>query len=365
MKLADKYIIKQVLTATVLSVLLFIIVWISPEILFKIINQAVSGKITPDVAVKLFCLEIPEIFGKAIPVGLLLGSLFVFDRLSKDFELVIMRSTGISLKRLAVPILIISGIFSVFCFFTYDRLIPYSANKIKEIQQYEANAQFVYIDRTENNKPKQAIIVTCFNGKQAYFLDILDFADAVSDNSPLIKKITTATNVDLGNDKWVLKDGIEYKIAPDGVYESIKNFKTKEILNGEKAKKVLTLMKYSVKKSDEFTNSELLSYINLLKAENLEDEYRFMLNKLYQRHAQAFNCILLAICGVILGYGKPRQIRALGFTAAAGIIALYYITVPFIDLLAEKGVLPPLLAACIPCIFVLGCIAGLLKFKEL
>ena len=94
MKLLDKYILKQIFAATLVGIILFIVVWISPEILFKIIKRTVAGEYTIAVAIKRFIFEIPEILGKAIPVGLLLGNLFIFDKLSKDFELTILRNIG-------------------------------------------------------------------------------------------------------------------------------------------------------------------------------------------------------------------------------------------------------------------------------
>ena len=69
MTILDRYIFKQVLTATLVGIVMFIVIWISPEILFKIIRNTIYGEITLQTALKLFFLEIPEILGKAVPVG--------------------------------------------------------------------------------------------------------------------------------------------------------------------------------------------------------------------------------------------------------------------------------------------------------
>ena len=70
-----------------------------------------------------------------------------------------------------------------------------------------------------------------------------------------------------------------------------------------------------------------------------------MLNKYYQRFFHPLVCILLAIMGCLLGFSKPREQRLIGFTIAIGAIFLYYITLPFFDLLAEKGVILPVIAS--------------------
>lgn len=365
MKLIDKYIFKQVFLATFVGVLLFIVIWISPEILFRIIRQVTYGEITADIAVQLFFLEIPEILGKGIPVGLLLGSLFVFDRLSRDFELITIRSIGISVKRIAFPIVILGLLGSAFCFYTYDNLIPYSTQKIKELKHYTYNNQFVYMEKYPDNKPKQVIIVTRFDGENILNLNIIKLADKINDETPLISNIYTAQNAIFDGNTWQLKNGKDYKIAPDGIYNEIEDFSSKEILIGEHAKTAYQLLEYSTKRARELDLKTIDYYLNILKKEELVDEYRHLLNKKHQRFAQAFSCILLALTGVILGFSKPREKRILGFTAAAGIVFVYYMIVPFIDLLAQKGVLPPLVAAWIPCSVVAIAFFSILKNKQL
>ena len=124
-------------------------------------------------------------------------------------------------------------------------------------------------------------------------------------------------------------------------------------------------MIYSLKKDREITNGDLREYIGLLKKENLEEEYRFMLNKYFQRFVNPLVCILLAVLGCLLGFSKPREQRLVGFTIAIGAIFLYYITLPFFDLLAEKGVLPPIITATVPPLAFLAAIWAFYKSKDL
>ena len=138
-----------------------------------------------------------------------------------------------------------------------------------------------------------------------------------------------------------------------------------KILEGEYANNAYTLMTYSTKKEREISNSDMKKYIRLLKKESLDEEYRYMLNKYFQRFLHPFVCILLAIMGTLLGFSKPREQRLIGFTIAIGSIFVYYITLPFFDLLAEKGVLPQLITAAFPPIAFLCCIIAFYKSKDL
>ena len=90
-----------------------------------------------------------------------------------------------------------------------------------------------------------------------------------------------------------------------------------------------------------------------------------MLNKYYQRFFHPFVCILLAIMGCLLGFSKPREQRLIGFTIAIACIFAYYITLPFFDLLAEKGVMAPVLTAAFPPLAFLCAIILFYKSKDL
>ncbi len=365
MKILDKYIFSQVLKATLMGVLLFLILWISPEILFKIIRKFIYGEISFELALKLFFLEMPEILTKAIPVGLMLGGLFVFDRLSKDSELTIMRMSGVSTFRLVLPIFFLSLIGVVLCFTVYKHMIPYSTSEIKRLKGDVFQRHFVYIDKEKDKKPKQILIVGGFTGDYLYDIKLLRFSDKVQADTPLMKSILTSRSAEIKDDHWKLIEGIKYEIAPNGVYRTTKEFDEFRIFDEETAKKAAQLLIYSTKRPREMLDKELLDYIALLKIMDMPEERRFTLSKYYQRFSHSFGCILLGICGVLLGINRPRERRLIGFTLGAALIFAYYIFIPFLDMLAQVGTLPPALAAWVPNLIVFGAVVGLVKYKNI
>lgn len=121
-KIFDGYITKQVFAATLVCIFLFVVIWIAPETLLKVIKRTLSGMYTPMVGIQLLIYEIPKIVGKALPVGLLLGTLFTFDKLSKDSELTVLRGIGLTFWRIVYPIIVLSIFISVLCFLYTTRL---------------------------------------------------------------------------------------------------------------------------------------------------------------------------------------------------------------------------------------------------
>lgn len=365
MKLIDRYIFKQVALAALLGLVTFIVMWISPEILFKIIKKTIDGQISPFMGLKLFFLEMPEILGTLIPASLMLGSIWVFDNLSKNSELTILRGIGVSFSRLVVSVVILGILGSATCFFTYQYLVPYSTSRLKILKEEVNKDNFVFVNKTKSGKPEEILIIGNYNGKNINNIKLFEFSGTVSDEAPLIKNIITADSAEYHRNFWALKNGINYEIGSDGVYKSIKSFKNINALSNESSLKAYKLLTYSVKKSKEMKLSELWQYFSLLKSVDMQDEARYMLTKYYQRFAQPFSCILFALCGVVLGFGRPREKRFVGFTMGAILIFLCLIIAPFIEMLSQTGLISPFIAAWIPNLIVLSTLLILIRHKQI
>lgn len=361
----DKYIFNQLLITTCVAILLFTIVWIAPEILLNTIKLTINGLYTPKEAVLVLLLELPKILGKALPVGLLLGTLFTFDKLSKDSELTIFRAIGLSFKRIIVPVITLSFIGTILCFITYDKLIPIAEQSQNTMSTYRPAIQYIYTKKDKNNVPQQSIIVSSYKSGNLEKIIVLDFSQQLYQDLHGLDYIYIAKTGKTYDDYWQLNDIIKYEVSREGIYTKISKLKDMKILEGSDARDAETLIVNSIKKDREFTNGELRKYIQLLKREDLDEEYRLMLNKYFQRFFHPFVCVLLAVMGSLLGFSKPREQRLIGFTIAIACIFIYYVTLPFFDLLAEKGVLHPLLTAGIPPLAFLLAILGFYKSKDL
>ena len=366
----DRYIFNQVLITTIVAILLFTIVWIAPEMLLNTIKKILAHEYTVKTGVMVVIYELPKILGKAFPVGLLLGSLFTFDKLSKDSELTIFRAVGMSFWRILAPLLVLSLIVTYLCFVTYDKWIPYSCQKLQEIKGGSSLTQYIYTKKDQNNHPEQAVIVSRFYQGEMTNVIVLNFSKQVFDDLHGLTNILTAETgykgVDAeGKPSWVLKNVTDYDINEDGIFKSITKKDRVDILNGEDANDAYTIMLNSTKRDRDINNQDLKHYVNLLKKANLDEDYRLMYNKYLQRFFHPFVCVLLAIMGCLLGFSKPREQRLIGFTIAIGCIFVYYITLPFFDLLAEKGVLPPLITAAFPPLAFLCAIIAFYKSRDL
>ena len=175
----------QVLSTTIAAILLFTIVWIAPEMLLNTIKKVLSGACTAKTGALIILYEIPKILGKAFPVGLLLGSLFTFDKLSKDSELTIFRAVGLSFKRIVAPVVIVSLIGTYLCFLTADQWIPFAEDKIDKIKGKVQYTQFIYTQKDNDGHPTQTVVVSKSKGKALYNITIFFlFQDGILSKLP-------------------------------------------------------------------------------------------------------------------------------------------------------------------------------------
>lgn len=362
--LLDKFILSQVFGATLVCLILFIIVWIAPETLFKIIKKLLEDELTGYGAIRKLILEIPKVLAKAIPVGILLGSIFTFDRLSKNSELSILRGIGLSFNRIMAPVIIFGAVLSIFCYTVNDKLVPIASQKLGESKG--GGSHFVYILENPDKTPKQNIIVSNFTPQKIFNITVMNFSHEKYTDATMFKSIVFAPVAYKQEKRWVLNDALIYEIDEDGIYKKVSHQAKYPILTqGNQAQEVFDLMLNNTRKERVFTNHQIKNYTKLLKRANFSDEYRYFKAKLYQRYLHPLTCILFAIIGCMLGFAPPRSQRLIGFTIAVGMIFAYYITLPFFDLLAQKAVLPPFIAAVFPILLFIISIFIIKKVKDL
>lgn len=115
MRLLDRYILTQITLPMLVCTAGFLIFWISGDALSRL-DDFKSLQIHPVDGLKYYLLKIPGYLDLLGPVAFLLSLLYAFIQLTRSNETTAMRAAGISLWRIALPILFISLVFGVVSF---------------------------------------------------------------------------------------------------------------------------------------------------------------------------------------------------------------------------------------------------------
>src|ERR1700687_621696 len=116
MKLLDRYIANEFWQPLLFGIGIVTGVWFGADQLRTIFNLIMKAGVPINMAFMILGLHLPEIIVMTIPIGVLLGTLLVFNRLSGDSEIIALRTSGISFYRIMAAPLIFGVLTSLVSF---------------------------------------------------------------------------------------------------------------------------------------------------------------------------------------------------------------------------------------------------------
>lgn len=109
---------------------LFILVM---QFLWKYVDELVGKGLEIPVLLELLFYASSTFVPLALPLAILLSSLMTFGNFGEHYELVAMKSTGIPLRRIMMPLVILSIIISSFAFFFSNNVLPFANLKFHSL----------------------------------------------------------------------------------------------------------------------------------------------------------------------------------------------------------------------------------------
>lgn len=132
MKKVDLFILRSYLGPLIMTffIALFILLM---QFLWLYIDDLVGKGLEWYVLMELIFYASSTFVPMALPLAILLSSLMTFGNLGENYELVALKSAGISLKRLMRPLVILSVIISISAFMFSDFILPVANLKFRSL----------------------------------------------------------------------------------------------------------------------------------------------------------------------------------------------------------------------------------------
>jgi LPS export ABC transporter permease LptF/LPS export ABC transporter permease LptG len=140
MRLLDRYIAREVVSHGILGLAVFTFVFFVPQ-LVRLMDLVVRHTGSIWTVALLFLCTIPPGLGFTFPIGVLVGVLIGLGRLSADSEIVALHASGISLRRLLLPIGIVALVASGGTLATTFWLSPMALRTVARLQQQLLSSQ--------------------------------------------------------------------------------------------------------------------------------------------------------------------------------------------------------------------------------
>ena len=132
MKRLHLFIIKSYLGPLVLTFFISLFLLLM-QFLWKYIDELIGKGLEWNVIAELLMYASATLVPMALPLAILLSSIMTFGNLGENYELVALKSAGISLLRIMFPLIIVSIFISVFAFYFSNNMMPYTNLKMRSL----------------------------------------------------------------------------------------------------------------------------------------------------------------------------------------------------------------------------------------
>ena len=343
MKKLDIYIIRQFISTLSMTLMGFVSVILVVD-LIENLDRFIDNSVPAGVTIKYYIYAIPWFINLGLPMSMLISTVFTVGVLAKRNELTAMKSNGISLYRIAVPITTIGFIVSLVSFELDNRWVV-KGNKVR----YDIERQ--YMKRKARVKTQKEIRNIFLQKNEMNHISLAKFRPETNSGNNI-----TFISLD---DGIVTKrmDGKTVKWIDSLKVWSVKNYSIRDFdINGSVKNTIIskndTIMELNFspeditqqsKKPDEMSFGDLSARIKQLK-ENGVDSTKWEVDR-YFKISFAFTNFIIVLFGIPLVVVRPKG--GLSFGAGMGIfvIFIYYVFIKLGMSIGYSGITSPIVAA--------------------
>lgn len=343
MRLIDRLITKEFLGPFIFGIGTFVIILVGVQLAPWMLRLLVRDEYPAGIVGLIFLCRLPAALAITLPMAAMFGSLMCTAMLSSNGEVVAMRAGGVSLLRLATPILISGLLISILSLGSNELLVPACNDAAQKlIVNYAKNARPMehLTFAIPKDAPQRIVYARLFDPQHKLLkgLTIMEMRDG------RFWQLFSAQEAVWEGEQWQLRD-VEHKVAlPDGSQRSER----------------IALMSYDVGKSPaelaeqekdpiDMSLTELLRESARRKQMGLaKDEILKIVQTIHTRMAVPWAALGFALIGVPLGLRPVRATTGIGLGLSLVIVFAYYVIFNAMNLVGQQGTLPPLFSAWFP-----------------
>jgi LPS export ABC transporter permease LptF/LPS export ABC transporter permease LptG len=140
MRLLDRYIAREVASHAVLGLAVFTFVFFVPQ-LVRLMDLIVRHSGGTGTVALLFLCALPPVLGFTLPMAVLVGVLIGLGRLSADSEIVALHASGVSMRRLLLPIGVLAMATAFITLLMTFWLSPISIHALRGLEETLRSSQ--------------------------------------------------------------------------------------------------------------------------------------------------------------------------------------------------------------------------------
>jgi len=339
-RLLDRYIFTELLAPFSLSLGTLCFIMLTRELL-RLVELLVSKGVGLWAVLKVFAHLLPSFLVLTLPIAGIIASITAFGRLSMDKELVAMRAAGLSLLRLARPVMLFALLVFGLTTWLAQWGQPWSSVNLKKVALNLLRDQLVLaLERGSFAEPipKMTIYVSEKGDETSGGIFISDERNA--EDPRIIVARGYHVLVDSSTDQVALRlrDGVIHSRPDEADQYQLASFSSYDL-------------KLSLAQSGYAATEERPSYQQLIDRLNQSPRDPGTLRRLteyYKDMAFPTASLILCMLGVPVGIVSKRSGRIGGFAVGVFVVIAYYVMNMACEFLVTAAVIPPFAGAWLP-----------------
>ena len=275
-----------------------------------------------------------------LPISVLVSTLVTFALLSKNNEVTAIKSSGVSLYRLGLPVLAVAAVMSLLSYLNLDFILPYSSQRLEAVK------------RTIDGKPPLSAAEQqrlWYHGKGRYLINFLNYdRDAkrltqvqVFELHPTEFKMSRriyAKSATWNGKGWAFEDGW-MRSFPDNGASTFTLIKEPLVLFYQETPEDFAL---EVRLPDQMTYAQLRRYLLTVRESGYAADALAV--KLYEKTSWPALSLVMALIAMPFAFRMGKRGALYGIAIALVLGIVYWIVFALFVKFGEVGNLPPLLA---------------------
>jgi len=335
----DRYILREflkILALVLVSVIALFMIVDYNEIASDIRKHGASL----DTILTYYRFQVFYVLNWTLPISVLVGTLVTFGILSKNNEITAIKSGGVSLYRIAVPILAVAAVISIFAYLILDFVLPYSNQRASEMKSRIEGKPVTVASEQK----------LWYLGKGRYIINFLSYDKARRELSQVqvfefhpsefrMTRRVYARVARWNGSAWAFADGWMRSFGDDGKSTYTPITSPLPLFYPETPEDFAS----EVKPPDQMTFAQLRRYIATIRDSGYAAEE--LMVKLYAKTSWPVISIVMVLIALPFAFrmGKRGALYGVGIALILGIF--YWMIYAVFTKFGEVGNLPPLLSA--------------------
>ncbi|HYE92723.1 MAG TPA: LPS export ABC transporter permease LptG, partial [Terriglobales bacterium] len=335
----DRYLVRSylsfVLVGLVAAASLFVVVDLA-----KTLDRFLRLKPPIGYILEHFAYRLPAWLHDALPIVMLIATIFLFLTLTRHQELTAMKAAGMSLYRISAPIIALGVLVTALAGLFQELVLPRLNERGEEVDRVKIRGQLprhmqvrsrLWLRGADNRFYRVELLAP--GTADLYGVTVLEL-----DADFRMQSRLDARKAHWSGEAWELQDGAFREARADGRVESVPFAIT--ALNLEERIEDFTQIQKTVAS---MSYTELSDYVRKLEAAGFHAK-KYMV-ELYAKLAFPLVNLIMVLVAIPFALQAPRSTRIVGIGLAIAIMVGYVVVHQAAVALARADLLPPLLAA--------------------